>query len=60
MDLVEKVEFINTCDAMLWARGAGETFGLSIAEFSSKNKPVIAMQVGDLAHVHIMGDMGLK
>jgi hypothetical protein len=41
IDLKEKVKFINTCDAMLWASTYGETFGLSIAEFSSKNKPVI-------------------
>lgn len=36
-----KVEFINTCNAMLHARYSGETFGLSVAEFSIKNKPVI-------------------
>ena len=35
-NLNKKVEFINTCDAMLWARSGGETFGLSIGEFSSK------------------------
>ena len=40
-DVNKKVEFINTCDAMLWARKIGETFGLSIAEFSTKNKPVL-------------------
>jgi len=33
--------FINTCDAMIHARNDGETFGLSIAEFSIKNKPII-------------------
>jgi hypothetical protein len=36
-----KEYFINTCDAMIHARNDGETFGLSIAEFSVKNKPVI-------------------
>jgi glycosyltransferase involved in cell wall biosynthesis len=36
-----KVAFINTCDAMLHARLRGETFGLAVGEFSSKNKPVI-------------------
>lgn len=41
IDLNQKVKFINTCDAMLWGSLVGETFGLSIAEFSSKNKPVI-------------------
>ena len=41
-DPVYKVQFINTCDAMLYARSRGETFGLAIAEFSSRNKPVFA------------------
>jgi hypothetical protein len=38
--LLEKVKFINTCDALLHARHRGETFGLAIAEFMSKGKPV--------------------
>jgi hypothetical protein len=38
----EKIKFINTCDAIIWTQSDGETFGLSIGEFSSKNKPVIA------------------
>jgi hypothetical protein len=40
-DLNEKVKFINTCDAMIHARYIGESFGLSCAEFSLRNKPVI-------------------
>jgi len=36
VDLDKKVEFINTCDAMLWARTDGETFGIAIGEFSFK------------------------
>lgn len=59
IDLKEKRKFINTCDAMLWARSDGETFGLSIAEFSICNKPVIACKIGDLAHVHYLNDKGL-
>ena len=59
-DLNKKVEFINTCDAMLWARNVGETFGLAIAEFSTLNKPIICMNIGsDKAHVHILGDKAL-
>lgn len=54
-----KARFINTCDAMLWARSAGETFGLAIAEFSSFNKPVIAAKVGDLSHVRLLGEKAL-
>ncbi len=40
-DLSEKVRFINTCDAMLHARKAGETFGIAVGEFSIRNKPVL-------------------
>jgi glycosyltransferase involved in cell wall biosynthesis len=40
-DQEQKVAFINTCDVMIHARERGETFGLAVAEFSSKNKPII-------------------
>jgi hypothetical protein len=53
VDTYEKVRFINTTNAMLWARGDGETFGIAIGEFSIRNKPVIAMKIGSLAHVRI-------
>ena len=51
---IDKVEFINTCDAMLHARIDGETFGLAIAEFSLKNKPVLCTDVGDIAHMMLL------
>jgi hypothetical protein len=54
IDLNYKVKFINTCDAMIHARSEGETFGLSVAEFSKKNKPVITCYCGDLAHIEIL------
>lgn len=55
-DLNEKVEFINTCDAMLWGRKGGETFGIAIGEFFTLNKPIIATKQcgGDLCHAHIL------
>ena len=40
-DLEKKSEFIQACTAMIHARVDGETFGLSVAEFSIMNKPVI-------------------
>ena len=58
IDPVTKREFINTCDAMIWGRQEGETFGLAIAEFSFCNKPVIATKTGDQAHVHYLGQSG--
>jgi hypothetical protein len=54
LDLEYKVKFINTCDAMIHARKDGETFGLAIAEFSAKNKPVITCSCGDLEHIKIL------
>jgi len=56
IELDEKVKFINTCDAMLHARSDGETFGIAVGEFSSKNKPVITTRCGSLAHLEILGD----
>lgn len=53
-NLIYKSKFINTCDAMIHARAMGETFGLTIAEFSSKNKPIITSKFGDLEHIKIL------
>lgn len=59
-DLDEKVAFINTCDAMVHARERGETFGLAIAEFSSKNKPIITYRDSpERNHNMVLGDKGL-
>jgi hypothetical protein len=45
---------------MIHARMEGETFGLSIGEFSSLNKPVITnISEIDNAHIEILGDKGL-
>ena len=61
-------EFIESCDAMIWGRMDGESFGLAIAEFSMKNKPIIATKCLELkprynvtfgpftTHVHLLGE----
>jgi hypothetical protein len=36
-----KAAFISSCDAMIHARGEGESFGISVGEFSKLNKPII-------------------
>lgn len=55
-----KSTFINTCDAMIHARNKGETFGLSVAEFSINNKPVITCGKGvEIAHVDMLGNKGI-
>lgn len=57
VDITEKIRFINTCDAMIHARYDGETFGLSIGEFCSMNKPVITVYSPyDNAHIDILKD----
>ncbi len=59
-DVQKKANFINTCDAMIHARERGESFGLSIAEFLSLNKPVLAWNNGhDLNHLAMLKDSGL-
>jgi hypothetical protein len=55
VDLSEKRRFINTCDAMLWSRSDGETFGLAIGEFSTCNKPIICYR-----HNNISADFHIK
>lgn len=42
VDGMRKRQFINTCDAMMYGRNQGETFGIAIGEFSSCNKPILA------------------
>jgi hypothetical protein len=60
-DMRYKRMFINSCDAMLYARNDGETFGLAIGEFSVCNKPVIACPgQHDNAHEVILGDNMIK
>jgi hypothetical protein len=59
-DMVYKTKFINTCDAMLHARMNGESFGLAVAEFSIRNKPVITCQYSrDTAHIKMLGNKGI-
>jgi hypothetical protein len=59
LDLEYKSEFIQTCDAMIHVSGAGETFGLAIAEFSIKNRPVITCPCGNMEHVSILQEKGI-
>jgi hypothetical protein len=59
VDLIYKTKFINTCDAMIHARRDGETFGLAIAEFSIRNKPIITCPCGDLEHILILKDKAI-
>ncbi len=60
-DPVYKDKFVNTCDAMIHARHMGETFGMAIAEFSIKNKPIITCRSNmDNAHLDILGKKAVQ
>ena len=59
-DLDEKVAFINTCDVMIHSRERGETFGLTVAEFSTFGKPIITYSNSpERNHINILGDNGI-
>jgi hypothetical protein len=59
-ELARKAAFVDTCDAMLHARSEGETFGLAVAEFSARNKPVLTwLGSKDLAHAEVLGRKGI-
>ena len=60
-DLERKRKFINTCDAMLYGRNGGETFGLACGEFSLCDKPIIARSSEhSSSHLDILGDKVIK
>ncbi len=59
-NLDEKVAFINTCDAMIHSRERGETFGLTVAEFSTFGKPIITYSNSpERNHINILGENGI-
>lgn len=50
-----KINFINTCDAMLHGRSLGESFGIACAEFAIKNKPIFTYKFSrDRAHIDLL------
>ena len=42
VDEIYKKKFLNTCDAMIYARSLGESFGLACGEFAYLNKLIIS------------------
>jgi hypothetical protein len=59
-DVIFKSTFINTCDAMIHARNEGESFGQTIAEFSTRNKPIVTFyNSSEKAHIDILRDKGI-
>ena len=41
VEIEDKCKFINTCDCCLEAQSLGQSFGLSLSDFSVNNKPII-------------------
>ena len=41
-DEILKKKFLNTCDAMIYGRSLGESFGLACGEFAILDKPIIS------------------
>ena len=63
VDEKRKRRFINTCDAMVYGREIGESFGLAIGEFSRANKPIFCSTTDDKGklmmeryHKTVLGD----
>lgn len=55
-DPVYKSSFILSCDAMIHARGIGESFGLACGEFSIHNRPVITYALSPQRnHIDVLG-----
>jgi len=56
-----KKKLINTCNAMVYLRSRGETFGISCGEFSIAGKPVIAQSgAQERCHEDTLGDAMAK
>ena len=58
---LEKAIFINTCDAMLYGRKQGESFGLAIGEFTTMGKPIICgcKTLEHSNHLEVLGDTAI-
>lgn len=63
-NIQQKIGFINTCNACIHARNGGESFGLTVGEFSSLGKPIITTSycknsLCDEAHLDILGEKAI-
>jgi GR25 family glycosyltransferase involved in LPS biosynthesis len=65
-NVIDKSKFINSCDAMIHGRSIGESFGISIAEFTTLQKPIITWKHDgdtnpneDLHHINVLQETGI-
>ncbi len=55
-----KKKFLNTCDAMIYGRSLGESFGISCGEFAIQGKKIISYQFNrHKSHVFNLGKKNL-
>jgi len=56
-----KKNFINTCDAMIYGRSLGESFGLACGEFSMEGKKIISYRFNrHRSHVYNLPKNGIQ
>ncbi len=59
-EVARKEAFIGTCDAMLHGRRQGESFGLAVAEFSIRNKPILTwLGSPEKNHIDVLRERGI-
>ncbi len=55
-DEVYKKKFLNTCDAMIYGRSLGESFGMSCGEFAIQGKKIISYKFNrHKSHIYSLG-----
>ena len=56
-----KSKFIETCDAMIYGRLQGESFGLAISDFTTLSKPIIVPKnpSENFNHIHVLKDSAI-
>ena len=55
-DEIYKKKFLNTCDAMIYGRSLGESFGLSCGEFAAQGKKIISYEYNrHKSHIYSLG-----
>jgi len=61
INIIDKIKYLNTCDAMIHAKIDGEIFSIEIAEFSLLNKPIITCNIPNIniGHINILQDKAI-
>ncbi len=58
---IYKKKFLNTCDAMIYGRSLGESFGMSCGEFAVQGKKIISYKFNrHKSHIYSLGKKNYK